>query len=144
MMINNSKAHLKAAGESYFEHMRYAATVGMLAIGAGVAGLIHAVIPGLCTGTASATIRRISRLLDERGRLAQTREEAGELLAFVMLLLLAALVCAPLWALPVAGIIKVAYTALAFAIPLTLLLVNRELGSEISDRSPRLAVSAQA
>ena len=143
-MIDNSKAHLKAAGESYFEHMRYAATVGMLAIGAGVAGLIHAVVPGLCTGTASATIRRISRLLDERGRLAQTREEAGDLLAFVMLLILAALVSAPLWLLPVAGIIKAAYTALTFAIPLTLLLVNRELGSETPARSPRQAVPALA
>jgi hypothetical protein len=126
-MIHRSKTHLHAARERYFEHMRFAATVGLMAIGAGVACLIHSLIPGLCTRTASRTIRHINLLFDERERLPEVEEKATELIAFVLLLLLAGAVVAPLWGLAVSSAIKVLFTAMAFAIPLTLLLVNREL-----------------
>jgi hypothetical protein len=128
-MIRVSKAHLMAAGESYLHHLRFATTVGVLAIGAGVACLIHGLVPGLCTGTASRTIRRLTAMLDERHLLAETRAEASELIAFILLLALASAVAAPLWLVRVEPIIRLTYTALAFAIPLTLLIVNRELES---------------
>jgi hypothetical protein len=126
-MIRRSKAHLQAAGERYFEHMRFAATVGLMAIGAGLACLIHSLVPGLCTRTASRTIRHINLLFDQRERLPEVEEEATELIAFVLLLLLAGAVAAPLWGLAVSSGIRVLFTAMAFAIPFTLLLVNREL-----------------
>ena len=126
-MVRRSRAHLQAAGERYFAHMQFAATVGLLAIGAGLACLIHALVPALCTRTASRTIRHINLLFDERHRLPEVRREGGELTAFVLLLMLASAVATPLWLLPIASAIRVMFTAMAFAIPLTLLLVNREL-----------------
>ena len=126
-MIRQSKAHLAANSESYLDHLRFAATVGLLAIGAGIACLIHALVPALCTSTASRTIRQVTALLDARHLLAETRAAAGELIAFVLLLALAAVVVAPLWLLPVGGGIRLAFTALSFAIPLTVLLASREL-----------------
>jgi hypothetical protein len=132
-MIRSSRAHLSANGETYVEHLRFAATVGVLAIGAGAACLIHAVIPALCTSTASRTIRQIHTLLEARERLVEVRDQAAELIAFVLLLALAAAVVAPLWLLPVAASISLAFTALAFSIPLTLLLVSRELDGHASE-----------
>jgi hypothetical protein len=126
-MIRTSRAHLLATGEDYFRHLRFATTVGLLAIGAGVACLIHGLIPGMCTGTASRTIRHLTAMLDERDLLSETRAQASELLAFVLLLALASAVVAPLWLVPVEPVIRLVYSALAFAIPLTLLIVNREL-----------------
>ena len=126
-MLRRSSAHLQAAGEHYLEHMRFAATVGLLAIGAGLACLIHALVPGLCTRTASRTVRHINELFEARHRLPEIRDEASELTAFVLLLLLAAAVALPLWGLDVPTALRVLFTGLAFAIPTTLLLVNREL-----------------
>lgn len=62
-MIGRSKAHLVAAGETYWEHLRFARTIGLLSLSAGIACLIHAIIPSLCTTTASRTIGRINQLL---------------------------------------------------------------------------------
>ena len=126
-MIGGSKAHLSANGETYFQHLRFAVTVGLLAVGAGLACLIHALVPALCTTTASRTIRHLTAMLDDRERLAEIRRQASELLAFLLLLLLAALVVTPLWLVDVAAPIRLTYTSLALAIPLTLLIVNREL-----------------
>lgn len=141
-MIDGSKAHLRANGETYVEHLRFAATVGALAIGAGLACLIHALIPALCTTTASRTIRHLTALLGERGQLVETRAAASELLAFLFLLALSAAVVVPMWLLPMADILRVAYSALALAIPLTLLLTNRELACR-DDEVPARLVAAK-
>ena len=55
-MFVSSRTHLQEAGETYRQHMRFAATVALMALGAGLACLIHAVVPALCRNTCSATI----------------------------------------------------------------------------------------
>ena len=52
-MITQSRGHLRAAGEGYWQHFRFATTFGLLAMGAGLAAILHAFIPGICTQTAS-------------------------------------------------------------------------------------------
>ncbi len=126
-MIRQSNDHLTAAGEGYFEHFRFASTVGLMAIAAGLACLIHALVPAFCTRTASRTIDQLKRLIDQRDLLAEAQEEAREATAFAALLLLATVVSAPLWVLDAPTFLRAAYTSMAFALPFTLLLSNREL-----------------
>ncbi|QNN65700.1 hypothetical protein H9L12_03820 [Sphingomonas rhizophila] len=107
--------------------MAFAATVGLLTLSAGLACLIHALIPALCTRTASRTIRLLYRLMDERGELQSVREQSVDVVAFAVLILLAGAVTLPLWILDVPQPLAIAYTLLAFAIPAAHLLSNREL-----------------
>ena len=128
-MISGSKAHLRANGETYVEHLRFAATIGMLSLGAGLACLIHALVPALCTTTASRTIRQITALLGARDQLDETRAQASDLLAFLFLMMLSVAVVMPMWLLPITNGLRLTYSALALSIPLTLLMTNRELVS---------------
>ena len=128
-MIAQSRAHLGQAGESYWQHFRFATTFGLLAIAAGVAALIHAVIPGTCTGTASRIVRHLGLLIEDRGRIDAVENEAVEAKAFAMLLVLATVVVAPLWLLDVPMALKVAYTVMAYALPATLMITNPELAT---------------
>ena len=59
--------------------------------------------------------------------------EAVEARAFVMLLILATAVVAPLWVLGAPMMLKIAYTALAYALPAALMISNPEL---ISTKEP--------
>jgi hypothetical protein len=127
IMIRRSREHLAGARESYFEHLRFASTVGLLALAAGIACLIHAIVPALCTGTASRTIGSLSRLFAQRDLLPEIQEQSLEATAFVVLLMLAAIASVPLWLLDVPNVLRFTYTALAFALPATLLLSNSEL-----------------
>ena len=67
-MIGASKRRLVDAGESYVEHLRFAAKVGAVAIGGGLACFAHALVPALFPTTGSRAIRRLRDMLDERGR----------------------------------------------------------------------------
>ena len=129
-MIEQSRAHLQAAGESYFEHMRFATNFGLLAMAAGVAALIHALIPAFCTRTASRTIGLLNILTSERHRLDEIEARSIEAKAFILLLILATLVVAPLWILDAPASLRAIYTLLAYALPAALLLTNRELDIE--------------
>jgi hypothetical protein len=126
-MLTKSRAHLKAAGETYFEHFRFATTFGLLAMAAGFAALIHAVIPGLCTSTASRIVRHLGLLADDRSKIDAIEKEAVEARAFVLMLILATVVVAPLWLLDAPTALRMVYTLLAYALPATLLISNPEL-----------------
>ncbi len=67
-MIGASRKHLGEVGEGYFEHLRFAAKVGAVAVGGGLACFAHALVPGLFPATGSAMIRRVNRMIDERSR----------------------------------------------------------------------------
>lgn len=69
-MIGASKRHLGEVGEGYFEHLRFAARVGAVALGGGLACFAHALVPGLFPSTGSSMIRRVNRMIDERSRSA--------------------------------------------------------------------------
>src|SRR6478735_488992 len=85
-MIAQSQAHLTTAGESYFQHWRFATTVGLMAMAAGIACLIHALVPALCTRTASRTIGLIGELFQDRDRLEEIEARSIEATAFVLLI----------------------------------------------------------
>jgi hypothetical protein len=128
-MIGKSRAHLRAADEGYWQHFRFATTFGLLATAAGIAALLHALVPALCTSTASRVIKHLGQLVEDRGRIDLIEREAVEARAFVLLLMLAAAVVAPLWIIEAPTILRASYTILAFALPATLLISNPDLVS---------------
>jgi hypothetical protein len=128
-MIGQTRAHLKAAGESYLQHFRFATTFGLLAIAAGIAALIHAFVPALCTSTASRIVRYLGQLIGNRDMIDAIERDAVEARAFVLLLALASAVVAPLWILDVPTSLCLAYTVLAYMLPATLLVSNPDLTS---------------
>jgi len=128
-MIAQSRAHLRFAGEGYWQHFRFATTFGLLAAAAGFAAIIHAFVPGMCTHTASRIVRHLGQLAEDRTKIAVIESEAVEARAFVLLLFLAAAVVAPLWILDAPNTLRLAYTLLAFALPAVLLISNPELAT---------------
>lgn len=67
-MIGASRRHLGEIGEGYFEHLRFAAKVGAVAIGGGLACFAHALVPGLFTTTGSSAIAKLNQMIEERRR----------------------------------------------------------------------------
>lgn len=55
-MFEKSKKHLAASQVTYFEHFKFAIYAGLKLLVAGIASLIHAVIPQLFPGTAAFTV----------------------------------------------------------------------------------------
>ena len=84
-MLNSSRTHLAEVGESYLEHMRFAALVGALAVGAGLACLLHAIVPGACQTTCSSVVASLQRLFADRTQLSRTVSENSALILFVVL-----------------------------------------------------------
>ena len=128
-MIQQSRSHLRDAGESYWQHFRFATTFGLLAIAAGLAALLHAAVPALCTHTASRMVRHLGQLVEDRSRIDAIEGEAVEARAFVLLLILATAAVAPLWLIGAPLLLKISYTGLAYALPAALMLTNPELVS---------------
>ena len=126
-MIQQSRTHLKEAGEGYWQHFRFATTFGLLAMAAGLAAIIHAFVPAMCTHTASRIVRHLGQLLEDRSQIDAVESEAVEARAFVLLLILATVVVAPLWLLGAPLALKISYTVLAYALPATLMFANPEL-----------------
>lgn len=60
--------HPRTVGESYGAHCATAGRFGITMIGAGLACLVHAALPGLFVTTGSDTIRRLHREMDARRR----------------------------------------------------------------------------
>ena len=65
-MINESKEHLKEAKETYFEHMKNAFKISFGMIGGGFKGLVHALVPGVFTTSASDKIKKLHTYLEDR------------------------------------------------------------------------------
>jgi hypothetical protein len=59
--------HPGSVGESYFEHMGVALSFAGPLLLAGLAALVHAALPFLCTTTASGTVKRLhARMINRR------------------------------------------------------------------------------
>ena len=127
-MIAASRAHLAAAGETYFQHLRFAGVVGLMSMGAGLACLIHAFVPALCQRTCSTTIALLQELFADRGRLDSVAERCSGTIAFTGLLTLA--VAVGLVPLAAGGptTLGIVVLLVALALPTTFLLTNSELG----------------
>ena len=59
-------SHPGRTGESYFQHQRVALSFAMPLLGAGLAAIVHAVVPGLCERTAGDIIRKLHERLERR------------------------------------------------------------------------------
>ena len=65
-MIEASKRHLEEVDESYGEHLATALAIAGLMLRAGAACALHALVPGLCTRTASRCLARVQARFDGR------------------------------------------------------------------------------
>ncbi|WP_208350574.1 DUF6356 family protein [Pseudaestuariivita rosea] len=70
-VLNLFLKHPRSVGETYFQHMWFAASFAFWLIVAGLAALVHAVIPALCETTASQIIRRLHARIENRGATGQ-------------------------------------------------------------------------
>ena len=66
MADNLFTRHPREVGESYGEHMAHAGSVGFTLIGAGLACLVHGLLPFLFVNTGSKTIRRLNDGITKR------------------------------------------------------------------------------
>ena len=126
-MLKRSKAHLATAGETYFQHLRFALLVGFITVGAGLACIIHAIVPAFCEKTCSRTLGQLNALFADRGQLHRFEAEASGVYTFVALLLLATATIS----LPAAAggpvPLLLLFGAMAFAIPAAFLSTNPDL-----------------
>ena len=73
-MIENFTRHPHQVGETYGQHMSAAAGFGVTLIAAGIACVIHAVLPFLFEKTASHCVARLHGTMSLRGRLPRRDE----------------------------------------------------------------------
>ena len=67
--------HPHALGETYWQHQRRAGVFGASLIAAGVACLLHSLIPALFVRTASSTVSRLHDEMQAAGRLARIPQD---------------------------------------------------------------------
>jgi len=75
-MWHRSKHHLASVGEGYFEHGRNALWFALQLLGAGVALLVHAMLPGWFQTTGSRTVFKLNAILQARTAPSGPRREA--------------------------------------------------------------------
>jgi hypothetical protein len=66
MADNPFNRHPREVGESYGEHLVHAGSFGLTLIGAGLACIVHGLLPFLFVNTGSDTIRRLHRGMTKR------------------------------------------------------------------------------
>lgn len=126
-MLRASRAHLAEVGETYFEHMRFALLVGVIAVGAGLACLIHALVPGVCQRTCSRAVASLQRLFEDRGELDIIAAENSALIIFVLLTALSLITAVTLAICTAGTLIGLVVLPQAFALPLIFLSQNTDL-----------------
>jgi hypothetical protein len=88
-LFERSRDHLRAVGEDYGAHRRFASSVGWSMVIAGMACILHGLVPAIFTDTASRTIRRLHAVIEHRE--AHGGETAGTPLLAAFALFYAAL-----------------------------------------------------
>lgn len=126
-MLKTSKAHLAQVGESYFEHMQFALLVAIMAIGAGYACLIHAIVPALCPHSCSRTLGLLQRLFADRSQLRSVANEASSVILFVTLSALSTLTAIVVAYWTAGTLVGLVVIPEAFALPLIFLSQNPDL-----------------
>ena len=126
-MIAQIRRHLQEAGESYFAHLRFAATVGLIVAGAGMACLLHAFVPALCQRSCSRTVRLLSELFADRALLPQVGRQSSGVITFVALSALAAVAAALPLLLGAPRAASVLLGVLSLGFPIAYLLTNPDL-----------------
>lgn len=67
-VLNLFTAHPRSVDETYFEHMRFAAGFSLRLIAAGLAALVHALLPFLFERTASTMVGAMHQRMHNRSR----------------------------------------------------------------------------
>jgi len=65
-MIKDSQEHLKAANETYIQHLIAALKIGFEMIIGGFQAIIHALIPGILKKSASNKIKKLFEIVSNR------------------------------------------------------------------------------
>ena len=65
-LVIECRIHLAQASESDWQHMRFAGAVGAMLVAAGLACLLHSIVPGICRDTASRTIASLHQVIGDR------------------------------------------------------------------------------
>lgn len=128
--IAASRTHLAEVRESYWAHMRFAAAVGAMMVAAGVACLVHSLIPGVCRNTASRNIRLLNRVVEDRSVVDRAVVESAEAVAFAFLVAMALAIGASLWLAGAGALLALLLMLLALGLPAALLAVNPDLEGE--------------
>lgn len=128
-LIAESRKHLALASENYWQHLRFAASVGAMLIAAGLACLLHAIVPGICRDTASRTIASLHELLCDRSAISRAVSANGEAIAFAFLFSLSAGAAASFWIAGAGALLTLPVSLLALAMPVAMLATNPDLRS---------------
>ncbi|WP_395611708.1 DUF6356 family protein [Allosphingosinicella sp.] len=86
-LIARSRAHLESVDESYGAHQRFAFGVGWTMVKAGLACILHGLVPALFPTTGSDAIRRLHGVISDRERIheiASRREGLSVLLLLAL------------------------------------------------------------
>ncbi|WOI54593.1 DUF6356 family protein [Parvularcula sp. LCG005] len=75
-IVDKFKAHPTSVGESYFQHLNGASSIGTRMIIAGVACLLHGLFPFLFTRTGSNMLFKLHQEASERRHRADTYQPA--------------------------------------------------------------------
>jgi len=126
-MLQASKRHLAGVGETYFEHMRFALLVGTLAIGAGLACILHAIIPSMCERSCSRAIASLQLLFADRNRIADVTAENSALLIFVALTAVSLITCVAVAICTAGSWLALLVIPQSFTLPIVFLSQNRGL-----------------
>lgn len=126
-MLQASKRHLADVGESYFEHMRFALLVGTLATGAGLACILHAIIPAMCERSCSRAIASLQRLFVDRSRTEEVIAENSALLIFVVLTAISLITCVAVTVCTAGSWLALIVIPQSFTLPIVFLSQNRGL-----------------
>jgi uncharacterized membrane protein HdeD (DUF308 family) len=121
-----SRDHLDEAGESYWQHLRFALLVGALLVGAGISCLIHAFAPGLCRRSGSGVVKLVSELMIDRQKLGPASRAASGVLTLFGLLLLCAVPLALVLAAPT-HVLSIPLALLVLGLPAAYLWSNPDL-----------------
>ena len=65
-MLRSSKFHLAQVGETYSQHLRAALEISAQLVIASAACALHALVPGLCTRSASSRVAAVHAHLSSR------------------------------------------------------------------------------
>ena len=65
-MIKDSKQHLKDTKETYIQHLKAALKIGFTMIYGGFQAILHAIIPGILTKSASEKIKKLYDFVSRR------------------------------------------------------------------------------
>ena len=126
-MIASSRVHLVEAQESYRQHLAFAFLVGAMLLGAGIACVLHSIIPAVCTRTASQTVQCLTELFRDRSRLGAVASAMSGSLVLVGLIGLAAPLAVALLLLAGSTVIAAPLAAIVAAVPVTYLVSNPQL-----------------